>query len=288
MLYKLHDLRRFSVFSAICLYLYCYLKNMELQIIPNALLDQYRKHVEQYALLSRFNQLKDAEISTDGFSFYTSVASVYSSKIEGETIELDSYIKHKRFGVEFQPDYTRKIDDLYLAYQFASSNALDRNSLAEAHTLLTQHILPKNYQGKFRNKNMYVTTKDGRIEYVAASPFEVGEAMERLYWDIDLLLKKDLSIEEALYFASMIHLVFVKIHPWNDGNGRSARLLEKWFLARKLGEKAWFVQSEKYYYVHHQTYYDNIRVLGLEYDLLDYSKAMPFLLMLSEALMNEG
>lgn len=257
---------------------------MELQIIPAGLLDQYRKHVERYALSAAFDQLKDAEISTDGFSFYTSVASVYSSKIEGETIELDSYIKHKRFGVEFQPDYTRKIDDLYLAYQFASTAALDRNSFAEAHALLTRHILPKNYQGKFRNKNMYVTTKDGRIEYVAASPFDVPEAMDKLYSDIDQLLKNDLSIEDALYFASMIHLVFVKIHPWNDGNGRSARLLEKWFLARKLGEKAWFLQSEKYYYVHHQAYYDNIRALGLEYDLLDYSKAILFLLMLPGAL----
>ncbi|MBL0098191.1 MAG: Fic family protein [Bacteroidetes bacterium] len=35
----------------------------------------------------------------------------------------------------------------------------------------------------------------------------------------------------------MIHLVFVKIHPLNDGNGRSARLIEKWFLAQKLGKK---------------------------------------------------
>lgn len=44
--------------------------------------------------------------------------------------------------------------------------------------------------------------------------------------------------------------VFVKIHPWNDGNGRSARLLEKWFIAQKLGPKAWFLQSEKNYYRH--------------------------------------
>ncbi|WP_220392957.1 Fic family protein [Chitinophaga lutea] len=35
----------------------------------------------------------------------------------------------------------------------------------------------------------------------------------------------------------MIHLVFVKIHPRADGNGRSARLLEKWFLAVKLGKR---------------------------------------------------
>ena len=261
---------------------------MALQIIPDGLLNQYREYVKDFALSGKLNPLKDAEISRGEFSFYIAVASVYSCKIEGETIELDSYIKHKRFGVEFQPDYTRKIDDLYLAYQFATPSALDRNSLAEAHALLTRHILPKNYQGKFRDKNMYVTTKDGRIEYAAASPFEVGEAMEKLYVDIDLLVKKDLTIEEVLYFASMIHLVFVKIHPWDDGNGRSARLLEKWFLARKLGEKVWFLQSEKYYYVHHQTYYDNIRALGLEYDLLDYNKAMPFLLMLQEALMSEG
>ncbi len=40
-------------------------------------------------------------------------------KIEGEEIELDSYIKHKNFGIKFLADYTKKIDDLYNAYQFA-------------------------------------------------------------------------------------------------------------------------------------------------------------------------
>jgi Fic family protein len=75
-------------------------------------------------------------------------------------------------------------------------------------------------------------------------------------------------------------LVFVKIHPWNDGNGRSGRLLEKWFLAEKLGSKAWFIQSEKMYYQQHQTYYKNIRILGLEYNELNYEKALSFLLML--------
>jgi hypothetical protein len=28
------------------------------------------------------------------------------------------------------------------------------------------------------------------------------------------------GIEEILFYASMIHLVFLKIHPWNDGNGK--------------------------------------------------------------------
>jgi Fic family protein len=234
-----------------------------------------------------FHALQDAEISTADFSFYTSVASVYSSKIEGEDIELDSYVKHKRFGISFLPDYTKKTDDLYNAYSFAQTHELNEKNLSEAHRLLSKHLVPAHWQGKFRTQNMYVVTPDGKIEYVAASPFEVEGEMEKFYSDINVLLNRQLSVEEAFFYASMLHLIFVKIHPWNDGNGRSARLLEKWFLAQKLGEKAWFLQSEKLYYHQHQTYYKNLRRLGLEYAQLDYSQALPFLLMLPHCLVGE-
>jgi Fic family protein len=257
----------------------------QLLILSNDLLSEYLEKAPK-GLNHAFEALKDAEISTDSFSFYTSVSSVYSSKIEGEAIELDSYIKHKKFGIEFSPDYTKKIDDLYEAYTFSKSNELNESNIAHAHVLLSKNILDKNKQGKYRTQNMDVSTPDGRIEYVAASPFEVEVEMEKFYNDLLLLLKTEMSIEEVFFYASMIHLVFVKIHPWNDGNGRSARLIEKWFLAQKLGEKAWFVQSEKMYYNQHQTYYSNIRFLGLEYPALDYNKALPFLLMLPSSILN--
>jgi Fic family protein len=255
----------------------------ELKIIPVNLLDQYCSHVNS-DLQSLFDALTDAEISTDTFSFYTSVASVFSSKIEGEDIELDSYVKHKKFGVAFLPDHTRKTDDLYNAYTFAKSNVLNKENINEVHQLLTKHILSKHQQGKVRVQNMYVSTPDGKIEYVAALPNAVESEMSKLYDDIDDLLSTDLNIKEIFFFASLIHLVFVKIHPFNDGNGRTARLLEKWFIAQKLGLKAWFIQSEKNYYQQHQVYYSNLRTLGLEYQELDYSKALAFLLMLPASL----
>lgn len=255
----------------------------QLQIIPTDLLETYLKQVPK-TLQASFDALEDAEISTDTFSFYVSVSSVYSSKIEGEKIELDSYIKHKKFGIQFLPDYTKKIDDLYNAYTFAKSSELNPKKISKAHKLLSKHIVATNWQGKFRNQNMYVTTPDGRIEYVAASPNEVETEMEKFHNDIEILLKTNLSIDEVFYYASFIHLIFVKIHPFNDGNGRTARLLEKWFLAQKLGHKAWFIQSEKMYYNQHNTYYKNIRLLGLEYPDLDYKQAFSFLLMLPTSL----
>lgn len=99
------------------------------------------------------------------------------------------------------------------------------------HSLLARHIVSTNWLGKFRNQKVFFTTKDGRIEYVAAISFEVPSEMYKFYTDLEILLDTELTISETFFFASMIHLVFVKIHPWNDGNGRSARLLEKWFLA---------------------------------------------------------
>jgi Fic family protein len=90
---------------------------------------------------------------------------------------------------------------------------------------------------------------------VAAHPGSVSEEMSKLFADIHDLLGAKLSATESFYYASMIHLVLVKIHPFNDGNGRTARLLEKWFLAEKLGARAWYLQSERIYYQHHREYY---------------------------------
>lgn len=254
-----------------------------LEIVTDILLEEYVQSVTQ-DFLDQYNKLEDSELSIDTFSFFTSVSVVFSSKIEDEPIELDSYIKHKRFGIEFLPDYTRKIDDLYNAYQFAKSNPCTKNNIEEAHRMLTANILSKNKQGKERSSNMYVTSDDGRIEYVAVNPFDLGKEMNKFYSDLSQLLSANLSVQEVFYFASLLHLVFVKIHPFDDGNGRISRLIEKWFLAEKLGEKAWLIQSEKNYYLNHQTYYRNIRLLGFEYENLNYSKSIPFLEMLPQAL----
>ena len=256
---------------------------IQFEILPANLLEEYNPQVSE-SLQQNFEKLSDSELSIDTFSFYTSVSAVYSSKIEGENIELDSYVKHKRFGIELLPDYTRKIDDLYNAYQFTKQTKCNQSNIEQAHQLLSKHILPKARQGKIRTGNVYVTTPDGKIEYVAASPFNVQKELQKLYSDLDALLKTNLTINEVFFFASLLHLVFVKIHPFDDGNGRTSRLLEKWFLAEKLGPRSWFIQSEKNYYTHHQTYYKNLRLLGLEYELLDYTKAIPFLLMLPQSL----
>ncbi|MFD2145565.1 hypothetical protein [Mucilaginibacter antarcticus] len=170
----------------------------QFEILPVTLVNQHHDQIDD-SISAKFADLKDSELSVDSFSFYTSVSAVFSSRIEGENIELDSFVKHKLMGVQFTPDHTQKIDDLYDAYQFARQSALNADTIKQAHILLTSHILQKHQQGVLRTGNMFVTTSNGKIEYVACAPGSLAAELDKLYNDIAALISTQLTIKEVFF-----------------------------------------------------------------------------------------
>jgi len=232
-----------------------------------------------------FAQIKQKEWNAESFRFFTAVSVMSSSRIEGEQMDIDSYLKHKLQNIEYLPNLTEKPNDLFEAYEFARDNKLSLPNFYEAHRISTQHLLSESQRGVVRTGNMLIMEQQTqRVQYEAAMAAVVAKEFENFWTELNALLLKDLSIEEVFYYASLIHLVFVKIHPFNDGNGRTGRLLEKWFLSSMLGEKAWYVASEHYYYKNLQSYYNSLARVGLFYHELSYEKSIPFLLMLPNAL----
>jgi len=230
-------------------------------------------------------KLREREWNVKNFTFFTAVSVMSSAKIEGEEMEIDSYLKHKTLDINYLPNLTEKPNDLYQAYEFARDNTLNYQNFLKAHSIATQHLLPKQQRGFIRNGNMLIMNQQTQeIQYEAANSNIVKTEFEKFWTELDELLQSKLDTQEIFYYASLLHLVFVKIHPFNDGNGRTARLLEKWFLSTMLGQKAWFITSEYYYYHNLQSYYNNLSKIGLFYDELDYEKCLPFLLMLPKSL----
>lgn len=220
--------------------------------------------------------------SLEEFNFYLANSAVHSSNIEGNTVSFDTYLKSSEFNRHLKTKEIKEIEDLIAAYQFARENDLTLDNALRAHEILTTSILLKKERGKIRKVNVGVRS-EGRLIYLAIEPEFIKKELEKLFADISILLKSKLTPTEIFYYAAYIHLVFVNIHPFVDGNGRATRLVEKWFLAKMLGDIAWCITSEKNYWDNRPTYYKNLQI-GVNYYEVKYEKSLPFLLMLPNAL----
>ena len=255
-----------------------------MEILSDKYLVKYRSLVGKKIStgFKKLSLLSKNESGENNFEYYLESSAVYSSAIEGNTIDLNSFMNSKQVKKKFEGKEYREILDLVKAYKLVKENNLTEKNFLKAHKIMSREFLIKSKLGKYREEKIGVFDSGGLV-YVAIEPEKVKEEMKKLFTDIEELKKKDLTLEETFYYASMIHLVFVHIHPFMDGNGRSARLLEKWFLSEKLGETIWKIRSENYYFENRKDYYEDIN-LGHDYYSLNYAKCHLFLQMIVKSL----
>jgi len=217
------------------------------------------------------------------FDYLTKSSAVYSSNIEGNCIDLNSFMNYQMNNDKFKiGKEIQEIEDLIDAYEFAQSNPLNEKNVLQCHKIFSTTLLIKSKRGKYRMEQVGVFSKSG-LAYLALEPEFVDKEMKSFFLDIEELVSSELTETEVFYFASLIHLRFAHIHPFRDGNGRAARLMEKWFVVEKLGRDFWKIPSEEYYKENQAAYYSAIN-LGVNFYELNYDKCLPFLAMLPNCL----
>jgi Fic family protein len=254
-----------------------------MQLVSDYYLPQYIVSIEGATALRLNNISNGPEVSEEDFSYYLAASSVYSSKIEGNTLDINSFHRLKENPGSKKKE-VQEVEDLIAAYQFARIEKLTKPSFLNAHKILSSTLVDVPEQGILRTVQVAVyDSVSGRPAYLAVEGEHVEEEMDKLFADIALLLDKNMAVDEVFYYAAMLHLWVAMIHPFTDGNGRMARLTEKWFLAAKLGTIAWTINSEKLYWDNRPEYYQNI-ALGFNYYALKWERCLPFLLMLPKAI----
>lgn len=247
-----------------------------------------RKYLDPYIekighQISKLIQKYDFSEGNGKFDYLTKSSAVFSSNIEGNSIDLNSYMNYELNKDKFKiGKEIVEIEDLIESYEFAQRNNLSEQNLLYCHEKLSESLLIDSKRGKYRIEQVGVFGKSG-LTYMAVEPEFVGQEMKIFFQDIHKLISLNLNETEVFYFASLVHLKFAHIHPFRDGNGRTARLLEKWFIAEKLGRDFWKIRSEEYYKVNQTKYYETIN-LGVNYYELNYDKCLHFLEMLPNCL----
>lgn len=123
--------------------------------------------------------------------------------------------------------------------------------------MVTSYDMTK-WPGRFREGPVYVQQEHtGDIIYEGATAEEVPTLIDQLTHSIRAEPHDDLLIT-----AAMAHLNLVLVHPFEDGNGRMARILQSLVLAMDDELSPVFLTIEEYLGLHTQEYYGVLAEVG--------------------------
>ena len=192
---------------------------------------------------------------------------VYSSEIEGVLLNVDQVRSSiaRRLGIEnvkqtAPSHYVDSVVGVMLEAVQYYDQPLSKEKLCAWQSAFFPSGFSEGSQigvGKYRtNEEHIVSGMFGRekIHYIAPSPERVPEEMQRFLAWFDG--KEPMS---SVIRSAIAHFWFVSIHPFEDGNGRLARILSDMLLAR--GEKSEF----RFYNISSQINKDKDR----SYDILE-------------------
>jgi len=154
----------------------------------------------------------------------------YSTMIEGNKLnekEIFKVINHKKIKPKQRDE--KEVLGYYSAleyvYQIADKNPLLNEKIIQTiHAIVMSSGNPKAKPTKYRDgQNVIRDSSSGAIVYMPPEAKDVPVFMlEMTNWINKELAKKDLPLP---IIASIAHYQFATIHPYYDGNGRTARLL---------------------------------------------------------------
>lgn len=106
---------------------------------------------------------------------------------------------------------------------------LNKTILVESHWKNAKTVVGESKPGEYKSRSNSVITATGEI-FAYATPEETPAFMRDLVlWYNDAEATGELS---SIELAALLHYRFIRIHPFDDGNGRIARLLVNYVLLR--------------------------------------------------------
>lgn len=138
--------------------------------------------------------------------------------------------------------------------------------------------------GKLRIEPVFVNNPaTGQPIYLPPDQQEVKPLME----DLLRFVKDNVGTVDPIILAGIFHKQFVIVHPFIDGNGRTARLATKILLA-KLGVDTFNLFSFENYYNQNVTkYFQSVGVFGNYYEVIDSINFTSWLEYFSEGIIDE-
>ena len=228
------------------------------------------------SILSRIARIEELKGRTKGYTILperealirkraTVEATHSSTSIEGNPLNLKQVEKtlssrHELPRTEYAEievkNYKKSLDWISeRAHQKSQQLSLD--DILNLHKIITESLLDSTRCGKLRQNPVYIVNQNGETVYD-------GPAPEIVKTELNALLEWTNSPHNSTHpvlIAGIVHYMFASIHPFADGNGRTARALVSLFLSLSDYDFRESLVLDSYYAVDKQSYYDALKTV---------------------------
>lgn len=176
-----------------------------------------------------------------------------STAVEGNTLteqQVDDVLHGKK--VTAQEEDIKEVQNYNQALEFVEQIAKDEDfQLSDEFFKKVQAILLKNIRDDIAGKYRTIQVRVG--DYLPPQPYQIPNLMKELVSWVKNPEPQDLS---PILYAGIAHYQLVAIHPFEDGNGRTTRLLTTLMLVQNGYDMTKFFALESYYNRDRKAYYE--------------------------------
>lgn len=188
----------------------------------------------------------------------------YSTQIEGNMLtqsEVKQAIEGKKGGFPGRERDEREVKNYFRALEYVEQELKDETSISEKliKTIHSLVLIGAKKETPYREgQNVIKDGVTGGIVYMPPEAQDVEQLMKGLVsWINDTVKSDELP---APIIAGLAHYQFATIHPYYDGNGRTARLLTTFILHRTGYGMNGIYSLEEYYAKNLQGYYKALTI----------------------------
>jgi Fic family protein len=186
-----------------------------------------------------------------------------STRIEGNRLSLEQVTKlaQGRTITATRKDKQEVLNYLKVLGNIAKlvkGNSIHEKDLLKIHRMVTKNTLDNPDDcGVFRKRYVIVGNRfTGEIHFRPPQNEKVPELVSDL---INWINSEEAKELDPVIEAGLAHYEFVRIHPFVDGNGRTARVLAAWILYKRGFDTKQFFCLDDYYDSDRPTYYKTLQ-----------------------------
>ena len=175
--------------------------------------------------------------------------------LEGETIDARDRDIQEILNYRRVLSYIDKKKSVIALY-----NRITEKDLLKIHQLTVEKILSSDKAGKYRKTQVVVkNSKTGQISFKPPSAPEVPKLSREF---LDWLISKESQLVHPVLAAGVTHYVLAYVHPFVDGNGRTARALATMVLFSRGYDIKKFFSLEEYFDRNAKRYYETLQAVS--------------------------